>query len=939
MKKYLMVSSALAGLIIFNAQALAQWQVPNHSTPIGRGPGVTGFNSAAPGAAGGVLTSNGTGSDPTFQPASPAGVPFSLCNGSDQTTYMQAILDSAAKGAFVPEGLICASQIGIVIPAGKSLEIGNGGEIKKFGSSNNVLIDAGGDNVSLIAHGTGAVNMNSDPLGNVSFRANGVSGLLIDGVNFKNGTLHDVYFQEVTNSKVINNSFINNAYFSNFIAYNLTTSSANLAVSYNNFDRSAMVGNCIFFAPQAGRTVSRVSVQGNRCSGPAGDTSPDEHSLLVMLGQQLATFPGLNVKDNFAFNMNFPYSIVGASEGTVGGNGCENGGSPGGGTYGYEVALNTNVAYSNNQCVGGFIFAGAVAIINTSTGISWNGGVLENTSATANAQGFQVIETAPGVGKRNVISATTIKVAGGYGFVVNGDDAIFNANILNGNGVGISPFIFNVGGNRVVTSNFETGWTGAKFSGAVASDTICANNSGGCKIPSSYSGDTGGELALGGGGADLHSEISTLSTGTPILAYRHRGASNTGSWLWANGTASSTTRMRLTGTGEFLFNGVVAPSTPSAGTAAVYVDSTTKALTSKDDAGALHTTVIADTGAANNFMTAISAAGVISKAQPSISNLSGFGTGVATALGINVGTAGSFVVNGGALGTPSSGVGTNITNVNAATLGGATFAAPGAIGGGTPGAGSFTTGTFSGQFLANSSANIRGVSFPVSGIGIELFYDASGVSGVVGSRVLSYDRSGAAFQPLYVDASTWTLGFAGATTQARFQVSTASTSKTTGAVRIDGGIGIGGAVYTDTLNIITVANTATTRALCWDNTTGLVSENGTVGTCTVSKLAAKDLIAKLSDEDGFEIVMAMQPWRYTLKPGPAFVPGEQIGFVADFAMYSDRRFVSFDDDGKPEGFRYEQYTAALTGAVHKLKADNDNLAARVEMLEKRATAR
>jgi hypothetical protein len=67
------------------------------------------------------------------------------------------------------------------------------------------------------------------------------------------------------------------------------------------------------------------------------------------------------------------------------------------------------------------------------------------------------------------------------------------------------------------------------------------------------------------------------------------------------------------------------------------------------------------------------------------------GTGVATALAVAVGSAGAPVVNGGALGTPSSGVGTNITNVNAATLGGATFAAPGAIGGTTPAAGIFTT--------------------------------------------------------------------------------------------------------------------------------------------------------------------------------------------------------------------------------------------------------
>jgi len=37
------------------------------------------------------------------------------------------------------------------------------------------------------------------------------------------------------------------------------------------------------------------------------------------------------------------------------------------------------------------------------------------------------------------------------------------------------------------------------------------------------------------------------------------------------------------------------------------------------------------------------------------------GTGVVTALGVNTGTAGAFVVNGGALGTPSSGTVTNLT--------------------------------------------------------------------------------------------------------------------------------------------------------------------------------------------------------------------------------------------------------------------------------------
>lgn len=50
-----------------------------------------------------------------------------------------------------------------------------------------------------------------------------------------------------------------------------------------------------------------------------------------------------------------------------------------------------------------------------------------------------------------------------------------------------------------------------------------------------------------------------------------------------------------------------------------------------------------------------------------ISTLSGAGTGVLTALGVNVGTAGAFVVNGGALGTPSSGTLTNATGLPVST--------------------------------------------------------------------------------------------------------------------------------------------------------------------------------------------------------------------------------------------------------------------------------
>jgi hypothetical protein len=62
------------------------------------------------------------------------------------------------------------------------------------------------------------------------------------------------------------------------------------------------------------------------------------------------------------------------------------------------------------------------------------------------------------------------------------------------------------------------------------------------------------------------------------------------------------------------------------------------------------------------------------------------GTGVLTALGVNTGSAGAFVVNGGDLGTPSAGVVTNLTGTASININGT-------VGATTPAAGTFTTAT------------------------------------------------------------------------------------------------------------------------------------------------------------------------------------------------------------------------------------------------------
>jgi len=52
---------------------------------------------------------------------------------------------------------------------------------------------------------------------------------------------------------------------------------------------------------------------------------------------------------------------------------------------------------------------------------------------------------------------------------------------------------------------------------------------------------------------------------------------------------------------------------------------------------------------------------------PVSTGISGLATGVASALAVNIGSAGSFIVNGGVLGTPSSGTLTNVTGLPVAT--------------------------------------------------------------------------------------------------------------------------------------------------------------------------------------------------------------------------------------------------------------------------------
>ena len=306
---------------------------------------------------------------------------------------------------------------------------------------------------------------------------------------------------------------------------------------------------------------------------------------------------------------------------------------------------------------------------------------LTDSATTQSARNLRlnITESSTGVGSvRNLILGSGCQIEKFYLINNTGTGA---KTVKNTSGTGISvpagkaTLVYNNGTNVVDAATYFTALTlGSALpvaSGGTSLTTLTANNvilGNGASAPTFVAPSTSGNVLTSNGTTWSSTAPATSGTVTSVAMTVPSVLSISGSPITSSGTLALT----YSGTALPVANGGTGLTAGTSGGVLAYTATGTLASSAALAASAL--VIGGGAGAAPSTTTT--------------------GTGVVTALGVNVGTAGAFVVNVGALGSPST-AGT----MPAFTLGG-TVAGGGnqinnvIIGTTTPLAGAFTTGTF-----------------------------------------------------------------------------------------------------------------------------------------------------------------------------------------------------------------------------------------------------
>jgi hypothetical protein len=250
---------------------------------------------------------------------------------------------------------------------------------------------------------------------------------------------------------------------------------------------------------------------------------------------------------------------------------------------------------------------------------------------------------------------------------------------------------------------------------------------------------------------------------------------------------------------------------------------------------------------------------------------------------------------------------------------------------------------YSGQFQTFYNANSQSINlkFTTTGPGVFVGPTASGTT----TQVLT---TGAVVS-CYSDGTNWVLALEGggpitgstltATGASQLTSSGAASAYNTSgaALLVTGGVGIGGALYTNGListtgNITTTGTTGTSAiastATGSSTTTGAFTVAGdlgcngtirTVGLTESSSIKLKENITPISD--ALASVLKLKGVTYDRKD----TKQHEAGLIAEHVFKVIPDVVSLDAKGKPNGIQYTKLTAYLIESIKTLQAEIDEL--------------